>query len=83
MAIRPILTEGHPMLRQQAKKVRRLDASLRRLVDDMFDTMHDADGLGLAAPQVGVPLAAHRDRARRRALRPVQPGDYPAAGHGH
>ena len=56
MAIRPILTEGHPMLRQKAKKVRRIDASLRRLVDDMFDTMHDADGLGLAAPQVGVPL---------------------------
>ena len=38
MAIRPILTEGHPMLRQKAKKVRRLDASLRRLVDDMLDT---------------------------------------------
>ena len=56
MAIRPILTEGHPLLRQQAKKVRRIDPSLRRLVDDMLDTMHDADGLGLAAPQVGVPL---------------------------
>ena len=56
MAIRPILTEGHPILRQQAKKVRRIDPSLRRLVDDMFDTMQDADGLGLAAPQVGVPL---------------------------
>ena len=56
MAIRPILTEGHPILRQQAKKVRRIDPSMRRLVDDMLDTMHDADGLGLAAPQVGVPL---------------------------
>ncbi len=44
------------MLRQKAKKVRRIDASLRRLVDDMLETMHDADGLGLAAPQVGVPL---------------------------
>ena len=56
MAIRPILTEGHPLLRQKAKKVRRIDPSLRRLVDDMFETMHDADGLGLAAPQVGVTL---------------------------
>ena len=56
MAIRPILTEGHPLLRQQAKKVRRIDPSLRRLVDDMLETMHGAEGLGLAAPQVGVPL---------------------------
>ncbi len=56
MAIRPILNEGHPLLRQKAKKVRRIDPSMRRLVDDMFDTMHEADGLGLAAPQVGVPL---------------------------
>ena len=56
MAIRPILTEGHPLLRQKAKRVRRIDPSMRRLIDDMFDTMHEADGLGLAAPQVGVPL---------------------------
>lgn len=56
MAIRTILTEGHPILRQSAKKVRRIDSSMPRLIDDMFETMHDADGLGLAAPQIGVPL---------------------------
>jgi len=56
MAIREILTSAHPALRQKAKKVKRVDASIHKLIDDMFDTMHDAHGLGLAAPQIGVGL---------------------------
>jgi len=56
MAIREILTSAHPALRQKAKKVKRVDASIQKLIDDMFDTMHDAHGLGLAAPQIGVGL---------------------------
>ncbi len=54
MAIRPILTAEHPMLREKSKKVTRFGDALQRLVEDMFDTMHAAYGLGLAAPQIGV-----------------------------
>ncbi len=54
MAIRPILTAEHPLLREKSKKVTRFGDALQRLVEDMFDTMHDAYGLGLAAPQIGV-----------------------------
>jgi len=43
-------------LRQKAKKVSRIDSSIQRLIDNMIDTMHQANGVGLAAPQVGVPL---------------------------
>jgi peptide deformylase len=56
MAIRPILTREHPVLRRKALKVSRFDAALDRLVQDMWETMHDAPGVGLAAPQIGVPL---------------------------
>lgn len=56
MALRPILLEGDARLRQKAKKISRIDRSLLRLVDDMFETMRAAPGIGLAAPQVGVPL---------------------------
>jgi peptide deformylase len=52
--IKEILTSEHPVLRQKAKKVKRVDASIQKLIDDMFDSMHDAHGLGLAAPQIGV-----------------------------
>jgi peptide deformylase len=45
---------GDPVLRQRAREVEELDGDLARLVDAMYDTMHDAVGLGLAAPQVGV-----------------------------
>src|SRR6478672_11910016 len=56
MAIREILTSEHPALRQKAKKIKKIDASLQRLIDDMIDTMEDALGQGLAAPQIGVAL---------------------------
>jgi len=54
MAQRPIVTVENPLLRKKSKKVTRFDDSLRSLVEDMFDTMYGAQGLGLAAPQVGV-----------------------------
>jgi peptide deformylase len=56
MAVRPIVLMGDPVLRQKAKRVTRFDQSIHQLIDDMIDTMRDAPGLGLAAPQVGVPL---------------------------
>jgi peptide deformylase len=44
------------VLRQPAKKVRRVDDAIRRLIDDMIESMYAAQGVGLAAPQIGVPL---------------------------
>jgi peptide deformylase len=52
MAIRKIITTENPILRKKAKKVHRFDPSLQRLVDDLFETMHAANGVGLAAPQI-------------------------------
>ena len=56
MAIRKIITSENTILRQKAKKVRSFDASMQKLVDDMFETMHAAHGAGLAAPQIALPI---------------------------
>lgn len=56
MAVREILNVDHPMLRRKCVKIQRLDASLQKLIDDLIETMRDANGVGLAAPQVGVPV---------------------------
>jgi peptide deformylase len=56
MAVLRIRKLGDPVLREKARPVERFDASFRRLVDDMFETMYAAPGVGLAAPQVGVSL---------------------------
>ena len=56
LTVRPIRYLGDPVLRRQAKKVRRPDESIRRLVDDMIESMVAAQGVGLAAPQIGVGL---------------------------
>jgi len=54
--LRPILVLGNPVLRQKAKRVTQVDRSIQKLIDDMIETMRAAPGVGLAAPQVGVPL---------------------------
>ena len=56
MGILPIRIAGDPVLREKAKKVKKVDASIQKLIDDMIETMHAAPGVGLAAPQVGVSL---------------------------
>ena len=56
MAIREILKFGEPILEQKAKRVRNFDKELKALADDMLETMRQAYGVGLAAPQVGVPI---------------------------
>jgi peptide deformylase len=56
MAVLPIVREGHPVLRGKAKRVKKIDASIRQLIKDMIDTMREAPGVGLAAPQVGSAL---------------------------
>ncbi|MBL7498492.1 peptide deformylase [Frankia sp. CNm7] len=56
MTVLPIRLLGDPVLRTPARPVTDFDAALRRLVDDMIETMYAAPGVGLAAPQVGVGL---------------------------
>lgn len=56
MAIRKILYLPDARLRQVARPVEVFDTELQKLIDDMFDTMYDAKGVGLAAPQIGVGL---------------------------
>ena len=55
MAILPIIETPDPRLRTISKPVEAVDDELRHLIDDMFETMYDAPGIGLAAVQVGVP----------------------------
>ncbi len=54
MALRTIRTDDDPVLRKKSRKVEKFDDRLKALVDDMIETMYDADGIGLAAPQVGI-----------------------------
>ena len=54
MAIRRILREGDETLRKISRPITEIDKRLKTLLDDMADTMYAADGVGLAAPQVGI-----------------------------
>ncbi len=56
MAILQIRLAPDPILRQKAKRVKSFDGSIKKLVEDMRETMHAAPGVGLAAPQVGILL---------------------------
>lgn len=56
MTIRPIRYLGDPVLRLPARQVRAVDDTVRRLIDDMIESMEMAQGVGLAAPQIGVGL---------------------------
>lgn len=56
MAVLPIRHFPDPVLRRKAKRVPSIDSSIQRLIDDMMETMQQANGAGLAAPQVGVSL---------------------------
>ena len=55
MAVRPIITLPDPRLRLISKPVGKIDAEVRKLVDDLLETMYEAPGIGLAAIQIGVP----------------------------
>ena len=54
MALLPILVAPPPVLKQKAKPVAAVGARIAKLMDDMLETMYDANGIGLAAPQIGV-----------------------------
>jgi len=55
MTIRKILTEPDPFLRQKSQSVEKVDDSIRKIMDDMLETMYHAPGIGLAAIQIGIP----------------------------
>jgi peptide deformylase len=55
MALREIIKLPDKRLRLKSEPIRRVDATIRKLVDDLFETMYDAPGIGLAAIQIGVP----------------------------
>ena len=54
MAIRNIRTLGDDILRSKAKEITEMTPRIQELIDDMFETMYEANGVGLAAPQVGI-----------------------------
>ena len=54
MAIRNLRFEGDPILRKTSKEVKEITPKIIELVDDMLETMYEANGVGLAAPQVGI-----------------------------
>lgn len=54
MAIRNIREIGDPVLEKNCKEVKEITPRIQELIDDMFDTLYEADGVGLAAPQVGI-----------------------------
>ena len=54
MAIRNLRFEGDPILRKTSKEVKEITPKIVELVDDMLETMYESNGVGLAAPQVGI-----------------------------
>ena len=78
MAVREILIAPDPRLKVKARRVDKVDARIRTLMDDMLETMYAAPGIGLAAPQVGEPLQVivldvARDGEPRQPLRMANP----------
>lgn len=54
MALRKIVVEGDDILRKKSREVNQVDDRIRMILDDMLETMRDYDGVGIAAPQVGI-----------------------------
>lgn len=76
MAVRPLCIEPHPVLRGVARRVEGFTKDLQRVTCDLIDTMYANDGIGLAAPQVGLNLAlfvANPSQERGRELVIVNP----------
>ena len=73
MTIRKILTEPDQFLRQKSLKVEEVNDEIRKLMDDMLETMYHAPGIGLAAVQIGIPkrgivMDLSRDQEEKKPL---------------
>lgn len=71
---REIVKVGAPVLRQKCEAVTKFDGNLGRILDDMYETMTEADGIGLAAPQIGIPariIVINVDDRRIELVNPV------------
>ena len=75
MALRQIVKIGEPVLRKKSKVVKEINDRLIDLLDDMADTMYEADGVGLAAPQVGILKRVVVSRYRRWTYRTYKSRD--------
>ena len=83
MSLLPLCLDPHPILRQRARPVTAWTSDVRRLVQDMIETMYASDGIGLAAPQVGSDLqvfVANPSQARGKELILVNPVLEDASG---
>src|SRR5215469_15819037 len=80
MSVRKIITAENPTLRKKAKKVHRFDASIQKLIDDMFETMHAANGAGLAAPQIDLSIRVFVAEYEERRVVLVNPEIIKAEG---
>ncbi len=58
MALLEIKTAGDPILKERCREVEKIDKRIKKLLDDMAETMYANEGVGIAAPQVGVPIRA-------------------------
>ena len=65
MALRNIRIQGDPILTKECRKIEKMTPKIKELIQDMFDTMYDAYGVGLAAPQVGILEAGGSHRYHR------------------
>ena len=66
MSLLPLRVLGDPILREETKPVTVITEELNRVIDDMFETMYAARGIGLAAPQVGPSASASSTSTRSR-----------------
>jgi len=80
MAIHKVITAENAILRQKAKKVHRFDPSISKLINDMFETMHEAHGVGLAAPQIALSLRIFVAEYEERKIALVNPEIIKAEG---
>jgi peptide deformylase len=86
MSLRTILTFPNPVLRQKAKKISTFDEALQSLATDMIETMYDAPGVGLAAPQIGesiriIVVNAAQDEEGQESMVMINPEITEKEGH--
>lgn len=79
MSVRPIVLFPDPSLKETCRAVETFSEMTQRAVTDLWDTLHHAPGVGLAAPQIGIPLRVVVVHANRY---PLRPGQKPFHSHG-